>query len=245
MAFVYSHSRKDTGKVFYIGIGSQEDYQRAFIKSNRSVHWYRIVNKVGYSIAILFDNLTWDEACKKEIELIKQYGRIDTGTGTLINKTDGGDGTLGCIVTEERIKKVREKQIGKFVSKETREKLRIAHTGKKRGPCSYEHKMKISLSQIGKKLSPETIKRLSESHKGIKYSKESCIKRSLFHKGRVKSLQERENISNSLKGKKLPQSVKDKISSANRGKKHSEDVKRRISEKMKIIRQAQKVTKCL
>jgi hypothetical protein len=244
MAFVYSHSRNDTGKIFYIGIGSQQDYKRAHIKSNRSVHWHRIVNKVGYSIDILFDNLTWEEACKKEIELIKQYGRVDNNTGILINKTDGGDGTLGCVVTEGRIKIVREKQIGKFISQETREKLRIANTGKKHGPCSEERKIKISQSQIGKIVSPETIKRLSESHKGIKYSKESCIKRSLIHKGRVKSLQERQNISNSLKGKTIPQSVKDKIGAANKGNRHTEEAKKRISEKMKIIRQEQKIAKC-
>lgn len=229
---------------YSIGIGSQEDFQRAYIKSNRSAHWHRVVNKHGYSINILLANLTWEEACKKEIELIKQYGRLDNNTGILINKTDGGDGTLGCIVTEERIKIVREKQIGKFISQETREKLRIANTGKKHGPCSEERKRKISQAQIGKIISPETIKRISESHKGIKYSKESCIKRSLFQKGRIKSLQERQNISNSLKGKKIPQSVKDKIGAANKGNRHTEEVKKRISEKMKIIRQAQKIAKC-
>ena len=49
--------------------------------------------------------MTWDEACTKEIEFIKLYGRKDNNTGILVNLTDGGEGTLGVIVSERNFKK--------------------------------------------------------------------------------------------------------------------------------------------
>ena len=90
MAIVYLHRRKDTNEVFYVGIG--KDYYRMGRKANRNQYWHNIVNKYGYTKEILFKNITWDEAIKKEIELIKKYGRKDLKTGCLVNITRGGEG---------------------------------------------------------------------------------------------------------------------------------------------------------
>ena len=74
MAYVYQHLRLDTNEVFYIGIGSDDEgkYIRAnnFCKTQRSKFWYRTFKKYGIKVEILFDNITWNEACEKEIELI-------------------------------------------------------------------------------------------------------------------------------------------------------------------------------
>ena len=94
-AYVYTHTRLDTNEVFYVGIGTQDNYKRASRSHNRTNYWNNIVKKCGWKVDIVFDNLSWEDACKKEIELIKKYGRIDLGTGTLVNLTDGGDGSLG------------------------------------------------------------------------------------------------------------------------------------------------------
>ena len=91
MAYVYSHTRLDTGKIFYIGIGSDEAYRRASTIQGRNAHWYNVIKKADYRVDILHDNLTWEEACNKEIELIKQLGRVNQG-GILVNITEGGDG---------------------------------------------------------------------------------------------------------------------------------------------------------
>lgn len=90
MAIIYQHKRKDTNEVFYVGIGTT--INRAYTKKSRNEHWHNIVNKVGYHVEILYEDISWEEACKKEVELIKKYGRMDLKHGSLVNMSDGGDG---------------------------------------------------------------------------------------------------------------------------------------------------------
>ena len=110
MAYVYRHIRLDKNEPFYIGIGGETDgkYKRAYQSRSRNNIWKNIVNKTEYKVEILFDDLTWEEACQKEIELIALYGRKDLNKGTLSNLTDGGDGTLGIIQSEETKRKKSE-----------------------------------------------------------------------------------------------------------------------------------------
>jgi len=95
----YKHYRMDTQEVFYVGIGDRE---RPYSEDSRNPHWHHIVNKVGYSIEIIKENITWEQACEWEKSEIKQLGRRDLGLGSLVNLTDGGEGSQGVIVTEER-----------------------------------------------------------------------------------------------------------------------------------------------
>ena len=105
MAVVYQHTRLDTNEIFYIGIGKTE--KRAYNTTNhRNNYWKNIINKTEYKIEILFIDLTWKEACQIEQYLIKYYGRKDLGLGSLINMTDGGEGTCGYTHTKERNEKM-------------------------------------------------------------------------------------------------------------------------------------------
>ena len=105
MAYFYRHIRLDKNEPFYIGIGSDINYQRAYNYQRRTKYWKNITNKTQYKVEILLDNLTWDEACNKEIEFIKLYGRVDLNGGSLVNMTDGGEGQYGRKISEEtRIK---------------------------------------------------------------------------------------------------------------------------------------------
>lgn len=111
MAILYRHIRLDKNEPFYIGIGN--NIKRAYEKSRRSKIWKNIINKSEYRVDILFNDLTWTEACEKEKEFIKLYGRKDLGTGTLVNLTDGGDGSKGHKLTKEQkeiIGKIQEKK---------------------------------------------------------------------------------------------------------------------------------------
>jgi len=135
MALVYQHIRLDNNKIFYIGIGKYEG--RAYTKKKRSPYWQNIVKKHGYKVEIIYDNLTWEEACKKEIFLIKSLGRIDLKTGNLVNLTDGGDGQYNPSL-ETRLK-ISNGNKGKKISKSLMEKLIKANKGRK---VSEETKMK-------------------------------------------------------------------------------------------------------
>jgi outer membrane receptor for ferrienterochelin and colicin len=137
MAVVYKHIRNDSNEVFYIGIGKSK--YRMNSKTYRNKHWYNIVNKYGYRSELIEENISWDIACKKEIELIKKYGRRDSGMGSLVNMTDGGEGSVNP-------------------NKSAREKMSAAHKGK---ITSEETKQKISESLTGNKKSKETLKKMS------------------------------------------------------------------------------------
>lgn len=92
MAYIYRHIRKDKNEVFYIGIGSDNKYKRAYSTYFRNKYWHHITAISEYEIEIILDGLSWNEACEKEKEFIQIYGRKDLNEGTLVNMTNGGDG---------------------------------------------------------------------------------------------------------------------------------------------------------
>lgn len=108
--FVYQHRRNDNNAIFYIGIGS--DKRRAFKKSGRNKHWHNIVNKHGFSVEYLYENISKEDACEIEKQLIAKYGRFCDG-GILVNSSIGGDlKALGCKQTDEQRKERSDKYKG-------------------------------------------------------------------------------------------------------------------------------------
>jgi len=116
MGYVYRHIRTDTGVPFYIGIGidCKGKHERAVSRHGRNKHWKNIVEKTKHEIEILFESDDYELIKSKEIEFISLYGRLDLKTGILCNITDGGDGNLNYICSDE-----------------TREKLKILNKGEK------------------------------------------------------------------------------------------------------------------
>lgn len=113
MAYVYRHIRLDKNQPFYIGIGSDSTYKRAYSTKNRNKHWKSIIFLTSYNIEIVLDDLTWEEACEKEKEFIELYGRHDKGEGPLCNYTDGGEGAYGRIPSFDTRKKISQSVSGK------------------------------------------------------------------------------------------------------------------------------------
>lgn len=180
MAIVYKHVTKDTGVTFYIGIGKSD--QRAYSTAQRTKIWKSIVKKHSYTVEILDTNLTWEEACKKEKELITLYGKKSLGTGTLVNITDGGDGRLGAYPSEDTKKKMSDSHKGinnwskGYVRKEE-SKIKLRNYYEKYGSPNKgrvkteEHKKKISDSLKGRpgtwngrKHSEDSKTKMKESH---------------------------------------------------------------------------------
>ena len=138
MAVLYRHTRIDKNEPFYIGIGDNKT--RAYNKINRTKHWKSIAKK-GYDVEVLFNDLSWEEACEKEIEFIALYGRRDKKAGILVNMTDGGEGTVGYRHTVKTKEKCRISASGS----------NNAWYGKKRPEHSKIMKQVMSGLRVGEK----------------------------------------------------------------------------------------------
>lgn len=223
MAYVYRHIRLDKNEPFYIGIGSDSngEYKRAYFANRKHNQiWQYIVSKTEYIVEILLDNLDWAAACKKEIEFISIYGRIDKKTGVLSNMTDGGDGNLGLIHTEESLKKISESS-----------KNRVGYWKGKNFPIEMKEKM---LSKRTEKGFPSVKNKISEHQKNMLRIRQTGNK---YCVGRVMSNETRDKISNSNKGvsKNKGRIGLRGILSPNFGKKHSNErvIKNRNSQECK------------
>jgi group I intron endonuclease len=136
MAIVYRHIRLDTNDVFYIGVGKNE--KRAYeINFRRNSYWRNIIKNTKYKVEITHKDICYEEALSIEKYLISFYGRANKNKGTLCNLTDGGEGTLGILVSEETRNKFRGENnymFGKTHSKEVRERMVNIITEKMKNP---------------------------------------------------------------------------------------------------------------
>lgn len=156
MAIVYVHKKKETEEIFYVGIG--KELQRAYQKKFRSNYWKNIVSKYGFDVEIIKQNISWEEACIVEIELIAKYKRKCDG-GALCNITKGGDGVVGIEMTQEHKDKISKSNKGKKRTDETKKKISIS---KKGISFSDKHRENIRKAKIGFKCSDEFKRRRVE-----------------------------------------------------------------------------------
>jgi hypothetical protein len=182
MSYIYKHIRPDTNEVFYIGVGVDE--RRINSNQSRNKFWKNIVNKHGIIREIIEDNLSWDDAIKREQYWIKFYGRKNNNTGRLCNMTDGGEGSYGRILSNETKQKISESNKGKKMTNEQKIKISEGNKGKpKPKPKDFSEKMrnittgkvrteesKIKQSITTKKTLSKIKDRLKEKSKGIKNS---------------------------------------------------------------------------
>ncbi len=167
MGYVYRHIRLDKQEPFYIGIGgfaNDNNYSRATSKQRNKI-WHDITSKTQYEVEILLDDLSTEQAQQKEIELIKLYGRINTGTGILANLTDGGEGNHGWKVSDETKKKMSQSMTGIKRSREYVEQMIKRNTGRK---LSEDAKAKLLQSITGRPVSNETRGKISAANAGRK-----------------------------------------------------------------------------
>ena len=195
MAYVYAHFKKDSGEIFYVGIGKSDDGKngRAYDKNKRSKFWKSITQRHGFYATIMYDSISWSDAIKFEIELIKTFGRSNNGTGVLCNLTDGGEGCFGFVITDEYRKNCSNAQkgkIGRFGSdnpfygkKHSKESLiKKSETTKRNGKLKG-----VNNPNYGKPMSDEQKQKIRMAHIGRKHTQESSEKKRAWAIGRPKT----------------------------------------------------------
>lgn len=166
--YVYAYLRKSDNTPYYIGKGCRT---RMFSKQHSVT-----VPKDKSQIQLIASNLTESMAHSVEIMLIGQYGRKDLGTGILHNRTDGGEGSSGAVVSPETRLKISLALKGRKLpprNKDHCDNIAKSLKGKTTGPHSSEHKQRISNSLKGKE---KTAAQLQKFHETTKSRKQSGIK---------------------------------------------------------------------
>lgn len=179
---VYSHKCLITGKI-YIGITCQNPISRwGGGKNYRGcTYFYNAIFKYGwdnFEHTILADNLSKEEACIIEKQLISQYKLA----GLSYNITDGGEGVSGLqhsISTRKKLSTIRK---GIQFSEETLKKMSKSHVGKK---LTSEAISKISKPVIQLDLNGNFIARwnsISDACRVLGYRNHSKISECCYNK---------------------------------------------------------------
>lgn len=131
--FVYIHRTSDCNQPFYVGKGTRRDssdeYRRAFDSHRRKRMWKGVAGRHGFIVEIHAEFFAENDALRHEAELIAEFGRRETGAGTLVNHTDGGVGCSGYKHKPESVERIRSALTGKRLTAERRAKISVAISG--------------------------------------------------------------------------------------------------------------------
>jgi hypothetical protein len=160
--YVYEYVDPITNLPFYIGKGQADRYIYHLKNLNDKTNPHK-VNKIkkllneGLEpiINLIKTGLTETQSFELERNLIGKYGRIDLGTGCLVNLSDGGEGQSGWVPTEEyRLNMSKSTSgnkngmYGKTHSEETKNKIREKSIGRK---LNDFYRNKMSEDRLGEK----------------------------------------------------------------------------------------------
>jgi len=166
--YVYTHTRNDTNKVFYVGKGKKS---RAYATSGRNRYWKNVVTKTSYVVNIICNDMSETDSLELEMLVISEYRRSGI---VLTNLTDGGEGVSGMKDTNETRKKKSLKATGRKMSSEAIRKSSEKNKGRvsprKGVTLSDEQKLKISVANTGNTPSQDARQKMSEVSKGKRKS---------------------------------------------------------------------------
>lgn len=189
---VYMHINKINNKK-YIGITKTSLLKRwghngSGYNGNHQPLFENAIKKYGwdnFEHLILYQNVSKEQACKKEIELISLYKTQDRRYG--YNIQPGGQlGNTGVTFSDEAKEKMRNAKLGKKLSEEHKMKISKSCKGHKPAVHTKETKQRLSELNKGKVIPEETKKRISNTLKGIKKSPATVAKMKANHTGLVK-----------------------------------------------------------
>lgn len=116
--YVYEWYIKDTDEVFYVGKGTSDRYKKIY---GRNYFFQCMYKTHNCDVRKIYENLTEEEAFKKEIETIKYYK--ENTNYRLTNQTDGGEGSSGWQPSEEFKQKQSEIHKLQWEDRDFREKM--------------------------------------------------------------------------------------------------------------------------
>lgn len=157
---VYAHINKTNGKI-YVGITSKKPkirWGKDGIGYRSCRYFYNAIKKYGWNNfdhEIIAEHLTEEEAKNFEKTLISKLELKNNQLG--YNLTDGGDGTVGRVITDEIRKNLSMAQQGKHIgsdnqfygkhhSEETKKHLSKMKKGKYKGKDSWRSKKVICIN---------------------------------------------------------------------------------------------------
>lgn len=238
--YIYFDPTRDN-EPFYVGKGNgNRALTHLYRKDNHPVtnRIKHIRNLNSEPVVEVLECESEDDAFSLERDLVTTIGRRGTNTGSLLNLTDGGEGTSGYVWTDEAKVTLRLAMIGRSLTEEHKQNIRNSNLGLKRSeetkqkmrkPKSEEHRQKLSEVQAGSvrgPLSEETKAKISESNRGQKRSEETKANLSKALKGNQKLI-------DSQKGKIVSEETRAKISaslSGRKGRVTSEETKQKMRE---------------
>jgi hypothetical protein len=153
--YTYAYLRED-GTPYYIGKGKGfRLYANHYRKKRNCIS----VPKDKSRIVFLKQNLTEEEAFRHEIYMIAVLGRKDLETGILRNRTNGGEGASGTVISDDIKKKISIAHKGKKLSEETKNKISKAHKGNQYllgKKLTEQHKTNCAKAKYGNKWNCKT-----------------------------------------------------------------------------------------
>ena len=174
MACVYVlHLASSPEDIRYVGISKYDDAANRLkehmwnAKTGKPYHVYNWIRKAVEDqeevvATVLVSNLSWKQAAAEEVKFIDQYRSAGLD---LTNMTDGGEGSIGVVRSEDYRTRLSKSHKGKIFSEEHKEKLAAVWTGRKH---SDETRLKMSRAQKGRVVSEETRLKISQARKASK-----------------------------------------------------------------------------
>ena len=186
--YVYVYIDPRNNEPFYVGKGRGRRYKHHLNSAKSDLHYKESnrlkINKIRKilgsgmePIIEIFSDLSENDSFIMEMNLISKYGRMDLGTGTLTNLSEGGEGQSGWIPDDDYRKRMSDStrgekngMFGKNQSNETKEKIKNKALGRE---VSESTRKKMSDQRIGemngffgKKHTDESLKIMSINRKG-------------------------------------------------------------------------------
>lgn len=201
---VYAIIHRDTGMVY---VGSSSDIQlrmSAHLRAARIGKNSPLYRAMRTSGASAFD-LEVLERCKKESNKAREnfyIALMGTASASGFN-----------------VLKTAHAYHGRVVSESTRERLRVAATGRKQSPEAIE---RTASANRGRKCSAETRAKIGAANRGKKRTPEQIAQRTAARAGWKQSPEHISKLAALNRGKKISAETRAKMSAAQIGKKHSD-----------------------